>query len=112
MSQVQAGCTLFCGRKGVYICKSGTLSRRRTARKGRPSRDVCFRGSIGGLKIDTSTQVIDRVGEPIAHLFAAGANAGGYLGPYYPGSGIMLQSACHTGRVAGYSAAALAGAGE
>ena len=69
-------------------------------------------GSIGGLKIDTSTQVIDRVGEPIAHLFAAGANAGGYLGPYYPGSGIMLQSACHTGRVAGYSAAALAGAGE
>ena len=63
-------------------------------------------GSIGGLKIDASAQVIGRDGKPIAHLFAAGTNAGGWLGPYYPGSGTCLQGTLHWGRTAGASAAA------
>ena len=62
-------------------------------------------GSIGGLKIDENAQVIDREGEPIAHLFAAGTNSGGWLGPYYPGSGTCLQGTLNWGRIAGKSAA-------
>lgn len=62
-------------------------------------------GSIGGLKINTDAQVIDRNGEPIAHLFAAGTNSGGWLGPYYPGSGTCLQGTLNWGRIAGASAA-------
>ena len=44
-------------------------------------------------------------GEPIAHLFAAGTNSGGWLGPYYPGSGTCLQGTLNWGRIAGASAA-------
>ena len=62
-------------------------------------------GSIGGLKINENAQVIDREGEPIAHLFAAGTNSGGWLGPYYPGSGTCLQGTLNWGRIAGKSAA-------
>ncbi len=62
-------------------------------------------GSIGGLKIDTDAQVIDRYGEKIGHLFAAGTNSGGWLGPYYPGSGTCLQGTLNWGRIAGVSAA-------
>ena len=62
-------------------------------------------GSIGGLKITTDAQVVDRAGEPIAHLFAAGTNSGGWLGPYYPGSGTCLQGTLNWGRIAGASAA-------
>lgn len=63
-------------------------------------------GSIGGLKIDTNAQVIGRDGEPIVGLYAAGTNAGGWLGPYYPGSGTCLQGVLNWGRIAGSSAAA------
>ncbi|MBS5450878.1 MAG: FAD-dependent oxidoreductase [Coriobacteriia bacterium] len=63
-------------------------------------------GAIGGLRINEDCAVIDRQGEPIPHLFAAGANSAGWLGPYYPGSGTCLQGTLNTGRIAGVSAAA------
>lgn len=62
-------------------------------------------GAIGGCKIDVNAQVEGQDGKPIGHLFAAGANSAGWLGPYYPGSGTCLQGALNWGRVAGKSAA-------
>lgn len=62
-------------------------------------------GSHGGLKIDTECRVIDLAGNPIPHLFAAGIGSGGWLGPYYPGSGTAIMATMHTGRTAGISAA-------
>lgn len=62
-------------------------------------------GSIGGLKINVDAQVIDRQGEPIPHLFCGGLNAGGWIGPYYPGSGTAIMGTIHFGRKAGASAA-------
>ena len=62
-------------------------------------------GSIGGLKINSNAEVLGTQGSPIPHLFAAGTNTGGWLGPYYPGSGTCLQGALNWGRIAGTSAA-------
>jgi fumarate reductase flavoprotein subunit len=62
-------------------------------------------GAIGGLKINTDAAILDRSGNPIPHLFGAGANTGGWIGPYYPGSGTCLQGALNWGRIAGRSAA-------
>ena len=62
-------------------------------------------GAIGGLKIDTTAAILDRSGNPIPHLFGAGADTGGWIGPYYPGSGTCLQGALNWGRIAGRSAA-------
>jgi fumarate reductase flavoprotein subunit len=66
-------------------------------------------GSIGGLKIDVNAQVIDVNGNPIPHLFAGGMASGGWIGPYYPGSGTALSGVVHWGRKAGASAANAAG---
>ncbi|MGV8083406.1 MAG: FAD-dependent oxidoreductase [Coriobacteriia bacterium] len=63
-------------------------------------------GSLGGLKINVDTQVIDIHGDPIPHLFAAGLSAGGWMGPYYPGSGTAVAGTVHWGRKAGRNAAA------
>jgi urocanate reductase len=62
-------------------------------------------GAIGGLKIDVNARVIDLNGSPIPHLFAAGMASGGWIGPYYPGSGTALSGVVHWGRKAGGSAA-------
>lgn len=62
-------------------------------------------GSIGGLIIDTNAAILDTHGAPIPHLFGAGVNTAGWLGPYYPGSGTCLQGALNWGRIAGKSAA-------
>lgn len=62
-------------------------------------------GAIGGLKIDVNAHVIDVNGSPIPHLFAAGMASGGWIGPYYPGSGTALSGVVHWGRKAGVSAA-------
>jgi urocanate reductase len=62
-------------------------------------------GSIGGLKIDVQTRVIDQNGNAIPHLYAAGLASGGWIGPYYPGSGTALSGVAHWGRKAGVSAA-------
>lgn len=65
-------------------------------------------GSIGGLIIDTDAAILDTEGNPIPHLFGAGVNTAGWIGPYYPGSGTCLQGALNWGRIAGKSAATAA----
>ena len=45
-------------------------------------------------------------GNVIPHLYAAGLNAGGWVGPYYPGSGTAVMGTVHWGRKAGKAAAA------
>lgn len=65
-------------------------------------------GSIGGLIINTDAAILDTAGNPIPHLFGAGVNTAGWLGPYYPGSGTCLQGALNWGRIAGKSAATTA----
>jgi fumarate reductase flavoprotein subunit len=62
-------------------------------------------GSLGGLKINTNAEVIDVNGDVIPHLYAAGLNAGGWIGPYYPGSGTAVMGTVHWGRKAGAAAA-------
>ncbi len=57
-------------------------------------------GAIGGLKINTDSQVLDNFDQPITGLYAAGLNAGGWLGPYYPGSGTAVSGIIHQGRKA------------
>lgn len=63
-------------------------------------------GSIGGLKIDVECKVLDLAGEPIPHLFAGGLCTGGWIGPYYPGSGTAIAGTVHWGRKCGKNAAA------
>jgi urocanate reductase len=62
-------------------------------------------GSIGGVKINTDGQALRPNNEPIPHLYAAGMNAGGWIGPYYPGSGTAVMGLIHWGRKAGAHAA-------
>lgn len=57
-------------------------------------------GSIGGLKINTNCQVLDNNERTIKGLYAAGLNAGGWIGPYYPGSGTAISGIIHQGRKA------------
>ncbi|KRK99560.1 flavoprotein [Companilactobacillus futsaii JCM 17355] len=57
-------------------------------------------GAIGGLKINVNCQVLDNANQPISGLFAAGLNAGGWIGPYYPGSGTAISGIVHQGRKA------------
>lgn len=63
-------------------------------------------GSCGGVKINTSAQVIDVFGRVIPRLYAGGMNAGGLIGPYYPGSGTAVATTVCFGRIAGKNAAA------
>ncbi len=58
-------------------------------------------GSCGGLKINTKCQVMDVFGQPIPHLYAAGMAAGGFIGPYYPGSGTAVLATVVHGRISG-----------
>jgi urocanate reductase len=67
----------------------------------------CNLGALGGLKINTDTQVLKPNGEPIPGLYAGGLNAGGWIGPYYPGSGTALIGTVHWGRKAGANVAKL-----
>jgi fumarate reductase flavoprotein subunit len=62
-------------------------------------------GSHGGVKVNTSTQVIDVDGEVIPRLYAGGMVAGGFVGPYYPGSGTAVAITVCSGRIAGQNAA-------
>ncbi len=63
-------------------------------------------GSHGGVKINARAQVIDVNGQAVRRLYAGGMNAGGFLGPYYPGSGKALNSTVTFGRIAGRNAVA------
>lgn len=59
--------------------------------------------AIGGLKINAQCNVIDNFGQPIPSFYAAGMNAGGWIGSYYPGSGTAVSGAIHQGRRAAKS---------
>lgn len=58
-------------------------------------------GSIGGLKVNASLQVLNQNDQPINGLYAAGLNAGGIIGSYYAGSGTALGVGLHQGRKVG-----------
>jgi fumarate reductase flavoprotein subunit len=62
-------------------------------------------GALGGLKITQKCEVVDVEGNTIPGLYAAGLCAGGWVGPYYPGSGTAIIGTCYFGRVAGAAAA-------
>lgn len=65
-------------------------------------------GALGGVKINVDAQVLRPNGEAISRLYAGGLNAGGWIGPYYPGSGTAIIGLVHWGRKAGAHAAKLA----
>ncbi len=62
-------------------------------------------GSCGGLKINTDAQVLDMDGTVLKRLYAAGMVSGGFIGPYYPGSGTAVTATLVFGRIAGQQAA-------
>lgn len=64
-------------------------------------------GAIGGLTINVDGQVLDAFDTPIEGLYAAGLNAGGWIGPYYPGSGTAISGIIHQGRKAAKTLAKL-----
>lgn len=61
--------------------------------------------TLGGLKINTSAEVLSLDGEPIPGLYAAGRTASGVFGEY-PGSGTSVADCVVFGRIAGEKAAA------
>ena len=65
-------------------------------------------GPVGGLRIDVETHVLHPDGSVIPGLYAAGLCTGGWVGPFYPGSGTAMAANAHFGRKAGRNAAARA----
>lgn len=63
--------------------------------------------TMGGLRINTSAQVLDEKGEPVPGLYSAGRNAAAVSASMYPGSGTSVGEALTFGRIAGKGAAAL-----
>jgi len=71
------------------------------------ARVLCYNvGSCGGLAIDTEARVLGLDGLPLGGLYAAGMVSGGFIGPYYPGSGTAVCACLVFGRIAGVNAAA------
>lgn len=60
--------------------------------------------TLGGLKINSSAEVVDLDNEPIPGLYAAGRTSCGIFGQY-PGSGSSVADCLTFGRIAGESAA-------
>jgi len=67
--------------------------------------------TMGGVKIDTATRVIDTQGQPIPGLFAAGETTGGVHGGNRIGGNAVCDFVVF-GRIAGANAAEYAGAEE
>jgi fumarate reductase flavoprotein subunit len=63
--------------------------------------------TTGGLKINTSAQVLDMSDHAIPRLYAAGRTTGGVLGAVFPASGVNLLDALCFGRIAGRNAASI-----
>lgn len=61
-------------------------------------------GAIGGVKINPKAQVVDVNGTVIPRLYAGGMVAGGFIGPYYPGSGTAVAATVTFGRIAAQNA--------
>jgi fumarate reductase flavoprotein subunit len=69
---------------------------------------TCFLGTMGGIKINYRTEVVDQYGATISGLFAVGLDAGGLHAESYSmrdTSGIASAFAVISGRVAGENAA-------
>ena len=66
---------------------------------------ILIKDILQKLKINTSAQVIGLSGEIIPGLYAAGMVSGGFIGPYYPGSGTAVTATVVLGRIAGSLAA-------
>ena len=62
---------------------------------------VSVHHTMGGVMIDEQARVLDASKKPIPGLYAAGLNAGGWIGTYYPGSGTAIAGIVHQGRKAG-----------
>jgi fumarate reductase flavoprotein subunit len=65
-----------------------------------------FHGTVGGIKINHLMEVVNKAGDPIPGLFAAGSDTGGWEGDTYclELSGSTLAFAISSGRIAGRSA--------
>lgn len=63
-------------------------------------------GTIGGIKINHNTEVLDKKGEPIAGLYATGNDAGGLYGDTYDAekAGLTLGFAVNSGIIAAENA--------
>jgi fumarate reductase flavoprotein subunit len=62
--------------------------------------------SIGGIRVNSSLQVMTENFKPIQGLYAVGCDAGGLYGDSYPDfEGLTLSFAFNSGRLAGYAAA-------
>lgn len=62
--------------------------------------------SIGGIRVNSSLQIMTPNFKPISGLYAAGCDAGGLYGDSYPTyEGLTLSFAFNSGRLAGYAAA-------
>ncbi|NSW84259.1 MAG: FAD-dependent oxidoreductase [Syntrophothermus sp.] len=61
-------------------------------------------GTCGGLKINTKGQVMNVEGKVIPRLYAGGMCAGGFIGPYYPGSGTAIAATVYFGRLCAQNA--------
>jgi fumarate reductase flavoprotein subunit len=66
-----------------------------------------FLGTLGGIKINHKTEVVDKKGKVIPGLYAGGFDAGGMWGDSYPinvASGASSAFAINSGRIAGKNA--------
>jgi len=66
-----------------------------------------FLGTLGGIKINHKTEVVDKKGNVIRGLYAAGYDAGGMYGDSYSirdSSGLSSSFAANSGRIAGRNA--------
>jgi fumarate reductase flavoprotein subunit len=66
-----------------------------------------FLGTMGGIKINEKTEVLDKQEAVISGLYAAGIDAGGMYGDSYPikcSSGMTSSFALNSGRIAGKNA--------
>jgi succinate dehydrogenase/fumarate reductase flavoprotein subunit len=63
-------------------------------------------GTFAGLKTDRHARVLDRHGDPIPGLYAAGSDQANVMGGHYPSGGINIGPAMTFGYIAGRHAAA------
>jgi fumarate reductase flavoprotein subunit len=66
-----------------------------------------FLGTLGGIKINYKTEVLNKSGKVIAGLYAGGFDAGGMYGDSYsikPSTGLCSGFALNSGRLAGKNA--------
>ena len=66
-------------------------------------------GTFAGIATNASAQVIDRDGQPIAGLYAAGNDAASVMGGTYPAAGITIGPAMTFGYIAARHMAGIRG---